>query len=102
MGEPVTLVRSTVNAVGMGGTVRLSWEAQKEKKDNTGEVALAPGSSGPKEKEKKRQEAIIRQSKKKNNNNNCVEAGPFEGQGGRKEAGGCPEKARNREKVRSK
>lgn len=65
MGEPVTLVRSTVNAVGMGGTVRLSWEAQKEKKDNTGEVALAPGSSGPKEKEKKRQEAIIRQSKKK-------------------------------------
>lgn len=55
--------------MGMGGTVRLAWEAQKEKKDNTGEVVLAPGSSGPKEKEKKRQEAIIRQSKKKKKNN---------------------------------
>lgn len=91
--------------MGMGGTVRLAWEAQKEKKDNTGEVVLAPGSSGPKEKEKKRQEAIIRQSKKKKKKQlgeHCVEAGPFEGQGGRKEVGVCPEKARNREKVRSK
>lgn len=64
VGELFTLVRSSVNAVGMGGTVRLAWGAQKEKKDNTEEVALAPGSSRPKEKEKKRQEAIIRQSKK--------------------------------------
>ena len=64
VGELLTLVRSSVNAVGMGGTVRLAWEAKKEKKDNTGEVALAPGNSGPKEKEKKRQEVIIRQSKK--------------------------------------
>lgn len=63
VGELLTLVRSSVNAVGMGGTVRLAWEAKKEKKDNTGEVALAPGNSGPKEKEK-RQEVIIRQSKK--------------------------------------
>lgn len=64
VGELLTLVRSSVIAVGMGGTVRLAWEAQKEKRDNTGEVALAPGSSRPKEKEKKRQEVIIRQSKK--------------------------------------
>lgn len=49
VGELFTLVRSSVNAVGMGGTVRLAWEAQKEKKDNTEEVALAPGSSRPKE-----------------------------------------------------
>ena len=63
VGELFTLVRSSVNAAGLGGIVRLAWEAQKEKKDNTEEVALVPGSSRPKEKEK-RQEAITRQSKK--------------------------------------
>lgn len=71
-GWAVTLVKGTVNAVGMGSTVRLSWEAQKEKKDNTGEVALAQGVLDLKRKrEEKDKKPSSDQQKKKQQQQLC-------------------------------
>ena len=45
-------------------TVGLAWEAQKEKKDNTGEVALAPVSLAPKEKRGRGKETSLDKARK--------------------------------------